>query len=137
MVGSVDRNPSKRKLGEFSEFGMFALGMVAAPLAAFRGQSALAVGFWATAVALRWIGWARPGWLRPAFVGLSIAAFPIGWAVSNLVLVLLYYGVVTPIALVFRLIGRDALNRRLEPESATYWEPYDTDRDPERYLRTF
>lgn len=137
MLGSIDRNPSRKTLTEFSEFGMFALGMLAAPLSFHRGHPALAAGLWLVAVVLRLVGWARPSWLRPIFVGISIATFPIGWAVSNLVLALMYYGIITPIALVFRWVGRDALQRRIDPEAVTYWEPYDTDRDPERYLRTF
>ena len=75
--------------------------------------------------------------LKPAFVGLSLAAWPVGWVVSSLALGLLYYAVFTPVALVFRLIGRDALSRRFDRQAATYWEPYNPDLGTERYLRQF
>ena len=41
-----------------------------------------------------------------------VLAFPIGWTVSLVLLGLVYYGLFTPIGLVFRLVGRDALQLR-------------------------
>ena len=133
----INRNPDRKALSEFSEAGMFAMGMVAAPLAYYRGQTSLAATFWAVAVALRLVGLVRPGWLKPVFLGLTLATWPIGWVVSKVTLGLLYYGIFTPIALAFRLIGRDALNRSADPGAKTYWEPYRPDRGLERYLRPF
>src|SRR5262249_40517286 len=117
--------------------GMFFLGMVAAPLTYFRGHGILAGILWAAAVTLRLIGIARPAWLRPIYVGIMVATWPIGWVISHLALGLLYYGVITPIAVVFRVTGRDALARRLDPKATTYWEPYNPDRGIDRYLRQF
>ena len=50
---------------------------------------------------------------------------------------MLYFLVFTPIALAFRLIGRDALRRSADREAKTYWEPYRPDRGLDRYLRPF
>ncbi len=49
----INWKPDRKTLGEFAEAGMFALGMVAAPLAYFRGQPRLAAAFWVVAVILR------------------------------------------------------------------------------------
>lgn len=133
----INWTPDRRILSEFSEAGMFALGMVAAPLAYFRGHPSLAAGFWLAAVALRLVGLVRPAWIRPVFLGLTLATWPIGWVVSKLALALLYFGVFTPIALAFRLAGRDALARQADPSAKTYWEPYRPNRGLERYLRPF
>lgn len=46
--------------------------------------------------------------------------------VSPLVLGLMFYGVFTPIAWGMRLAGRDAMQRRFEPQATTYWQ----DREP-------
>ena len=131
----INRNPDRKTLDEFAQAGMFALGMVAAPLASFRGQPRFAATLWALAVAIRLVGLARPSWLKPVFVGLTLATWPIGWVVSNAALALLYFAVFTPIALVFRMIGRDALQRPFDFRAETYWEPYRPDRGLERYLR--
>jgi hypothetical protein len=132
---TINWDPDRRTLGEFSEFGMFFLGMVLAPLALWRGQAGLAVGFWAAAVVGRLVGAFRPGWLRPVFVGMSVVTWPIGWVVSHVALALIYGLIFTPIALVFRLIGRDALARRPDRAAATYWEAYNPGAALGRYLR--
>jgi len=129
--------PDRKTLREFSEAALFALGMVAAPLAYFRGQPRLASTCWLLAVAARLLGLVRPGWLRLPFLALTLATWPIGWLVSRVALALLYFLVFTPIALTFRLLGRDALNRKFDPEAPTYWESYKPDRGLERYLRPF
>ena len=78
--------------------------------------------------------------LLPHLIALAIAyalAFPIGWTVSLIMLAILYYGLFTPIGLVFRLIGRDALQRSRRPGLETYWTPKPTTTDPRRYFKQF
>jgi hypothetical protein len=60
---------------------------------------------------------------------------PIGWIVSHLLLGVLFFGLFTPVGLVFKLIGRDALARRYAPERASYWESKPGARDIRSYLR--
>ncbi|MGE5295824.1 MAG: hypothetical protein ACM3VT_13440, partial [Solirubrobacterales bacterium] len=52
---------------------------------------------------------------RWLYVGLTLVAMPIGLVVSFLVLAAFYFLLLTPLALVFRLIGRDAMRRKYEP----------------------
>ena len=139
----IQWKPDDKTLREFSEFWMFFLGMVAAPLAfleigwfAFGGRP-LAIALWLLAVGGRLVGAFRPAWLRPLFVGMSLVALPIGWTVSHLALAIVYFGVFTPVALVFRLMGRDALKRKLDRQAATYWEAYNPNQGRKRYLRQF
>ena len=49
----------------------------------------------------------------------------------------LFYGVFTPIGLFFRLIGRDPLHRRFQPEADTYWVARRPATDVRRYFRQF
>jgi hypothetical protein len=50
------------------------------------------------------------------FLGLALHS-----VVSPLVLGLLYYTTVTPIGLVMRLVGKDPLRLRFDPDAPTYW----------------
>lgn len=135
---AINWKPDRKTLAEFSEAWLFFLGMVGAPLAYFRGHPRLAAALWLAAVIGRLLGLVRPQWMRPAFLGLTLLTFPIGWVVSNVVLALLYFGVFTPVALIFRLIGRDALKRTLDRQAPTYWEPYQPGAGGmRRYLRPF
>jgi hypothetical protein len=60
----------------------------------------------------------------PIYLLMTLLAAPIGYVLSAVVLRLIYYGLFTPIALWFRVIGRDAMNRRLEPTAETYWQDH-------------
>ena len=80
----------------------------------------------------------RPNWLRVPFVASIVATFPIGWVVSHLILFLLYFGLMTPLAFAFRWSGRDLLN--LKPPSTvetTFWSSKNIDRDKRSYFRQF
>ncbi len=74
---------------------------------------------------------------RLLYVGLTLVAMPIGLVVSFLLLAAFYFLLLTPLALLFRLIGRDALRRRYEPQAETYWVPHKPTDQMERYLHQF
>ncbi len=83
------------------------------------------------------LGWLAPRVVRPFYIAAMLAAFPIGWVVSWLTLGLVYYGVFTPLALGFRLAGRDVLGRRKPRATDSYWTPKPAPDDPGRYLRQY
>jgi len=68
---------------------------------------------------------------------LVAAALPIGLVMSLLLVGLVYYGLVTPIGLLFRLMGRDVLHRRFDPKARTYWLEHRPPAGPERYFQQF
>ena len=49
----------------------------------------------------------------------------------------MFYGLFTPIGLVFRLIGRDPLQRARRPGSESYWTPKPAPADLRRYFKQF
>ena len=68
----------------------------------------------------------RPAWLSPAtrlWMGIGELLHRV---VSPITLGLLFFGIITPLALALRLGRRDMLKLRLEPGSDSYW----VDRDP-------
>ncbi len=73
------------------------------------------------ALGLGMLGLLRPQALRPLFVGWMALAAPIGWAVSHVILAVLFYGLFTPIHLIFKLVGQDPLFRRFPTEQETCW----------------
>ena len=79
----------------------------------------------------------RPSLNRPLYVVLSVVAYPIGLVMSYVVLGILFYGIFTPVGLLFRLIGRDALRKRIDPRVETYWTAHEQVDGPEKYFRQF
>ncbi len=126
--------PSDRMLRQFAALGAVGLACLAVGLALGReaGTAALVVLGLAALVGL--LGLAYPGALRPVFVGWMVLVFPVGWLISHLLLALLFYAVFTPLGIVFRLAGRDVLNRR-RPGGETYWQPRPAAPDVRGYFR--
>src|SRR5262249_49359750 len=81
-------------------------------------------------------GLVRPQLVRWLFVGLVLVTYPIGRAVSLVLLGVLFYAVLTPLALAFRAAGRDPLLMR-RSERETYWQPRVADRPAASYFRQF
>jgi Saxitoxin biosynthesis operon protein SxtJ len=75
-----------------------------------------------------------PAFIRPIYTGWMIAAFPIGWTVSRIVLGLVFFLVVAPLAAVFRMSGRDVLGRR-RTSVQSYWKPRAQQGDMREYMR--
>ena len=73
----------------------------------------------------------------PLYAGWMGLFFPIGWTISHLMLVVIYYVVVTPIGLVLRLVGREPVKRRHDPTKSTYWLEQRAGGEPSRYLRQY
>lgn len=79
--------------------------------------------------------YATPSLQRPLYRGWMRLVFPIGWLVSNVLLAVVFFGVITPIALAMRLFGRDSLRLRRPAADGTLWVAHDPGDDPARYLR--
>jgi hypothetical protein len=130
----VIKPPSARTLRQFA--GLFLVCFLG--LAAWRWftgrQDNWTIGLAVMAVVVGCAGMAVPALVRPIYTGWMVAAFPIGWTVSRLVLGTIFYVVVTPIALLFRVMGRDALFLRRRP-ATTYWMTKAQSRSSAEYMR--
>ena len=64
---------------------------------------------------------AKPDWLAPANRAWMKLAELLNRVVSPIVLGVIFFGIFTPTAWVMRLAGRDAMKRRFDPATRTYW----------------
>ena len=78
-----------------------------------------------------------PAGNRFLFVALTVISYPIGYVVSFVLMAIFFYVVVTFVALVFRLIGRDVMKRKFEPDATTYWAPHTSPTSIKRYFQQF
>ena len=83
------------------------------------------------------LSFAWPAAIKPLFVGLMMAAAPIGMVVGELAMLLLFLGVFLPISVIFRLIGRDALRLKIDKNATTYWQPKTEPKHVSSYYRRF
>ena len=89
---------------------------------AYRGRETAVWVFASPGAALIIAGLFLPAAARAFHVVWMRLAHALGWANSRILLALLFYLVMTPVGLVQRLVGRDALCRR-GPGSASNWIP--------------
>ena len=129
--------PKTKELRQFAGLSLLVFGGLAAWRYWSRGFDNIVAALAVLALAIGPIGLVKPNLIRWIYVGWMIVAFPIGWTVSRIMMGILFYGIFTPIALWFRLIGRDPLDRRLEPGRASYWTPKPAPVSVRSYFRQF
>jgi saxitoxin biosynthesis operon SxtJ-like protein len=119
---SVIAPPKPTLLRQFA--GLFLIVFVGLALwRAWHGQFDLTAKVMAAAgLGVGVVGLVWPAAVRWIYTGWMVVAFPIGWTVSHLMLAVLFYLIFTPVAFVFRAMGRDVLRLR-RGTSASYWTP--------------
>jgi hypothetical protein len=133
----ISFKPPTRTLWQFAGLWILFLGGLACWQGFVRGNTVSAVVLAALALTVGPVGLIRPQAIRFIYVGAMLITFPIGWLVSRLVLTIIFYGVFTPMALLFNLLGRDALGLKRQPDAPSYWTPKTRAAGPKSYLRQF
>ena len=111
-------------IGSDRSFGLVFAGFFAivALLPATHGG---AVRWWALALAAAFaaVAFAVPRLLHP----LNRAWYALGMllhhVVNPIILAFMFYGAILPMALLLRLLGKDLLRLKREPQAASYWIP--------------
>ena len=74
---------------------------------------------------------------RILYLALVLLTSPIGLVLSFVVMTAFYFLVLTPLGFLFRLIGRDALCRKIDPDAKSYWRHRKPHTELARYFRQF
>ena len=134
----IDKNPSPRTLRLFGVLlGLFFL--ILGGLLRWRaGPGTASTVLFVLAGALPLLYYLVPPLRRPMYLGWIYLAWPIGLALSFVLLAAIYFLVLTPIGLFMRLVlRRDPMQRGFDASAATYWIPRTRQPDPERYFRPY
>lgn len=130
-------NPSTGTLRQFAALWLLVFG----GLATWQGLAVGGLAFGGLcallAIGVGLTGLVKPEAVRPVFVGAQRVTFPIHWVVSHFLLAALFYGLFTPVGLLFRFLGRDALALRRRTDRESYWVPRPATTDMVRYLQQF
>lgn len=133
----INRNPSRRDLAWFGLALTLFFGVVGGIVLWRTGSLLAAQILWGIGVTVGVLYYAVPPLRRPVFVGWSILTYPLGWLLSYLVMAVIYYLLVTPIGWVLRLVRRDPMERRFDPDASSYWVERPPTPEPGRYFRQF
>ena len=135
---SLNLHPSAGQLRDFGDialcmtniigFGLLWLGKIG-----LRGLVVCCM----TGVALYLLSRIRSTLLKPIYVVLMLAGFPVGWLVSHVVLAFFYFGILTPLGLLFHLLHRDQLHLGWQPDISSYWQVCRKPRAAKDYFQQF
>jgi hypothetical protein len=136
-----DETPTKVSITTLRHFAGLCVGIFGLlfALSWYRHDGVPTVAAWvsvAIAVFVGLPGLIYPPLIWPIYLGLIAVTQPIGHLMSLVMLGFFYYGFLTPLAVVFRLAGRDVLVRHRRKVSS-YWTPVLQPSDPRRYLRQY
>ena len=135
MLIDLRSNPGSRELRWFAGLWFPALCVVLGMAAQRNGLEGVAYVMWVAAAALGVAGLIRPSTIRPVYTGLILVTFPIGWVVSYLLLLAMFFLVVTPIGWLVRRF-HDPMDRAFDRQALSYWMTRDASA-PGRYFNQF
>jgi len=138
MLIEIQWHPTAKQLRVFGVGGLLASIAAALVLHFVWGLAALwAIVVFAAGAGIFLFSLVSAQITRVIYVGLTLVAMPIGFVVSFILLAAFYFLLLTPVALIFRIIGRDALCRRFDAAIESYWVPHKPSEDMERYFHQF
>lgn len=146
QIIEINLNPDARTLRQFGWIALAGFGFVAAiawyeklifafGLGAARQTVAGVFACLALYSAFFSLVWPKAN--RPVYVALTIVSYPIGFVLSHLIMGSLFFLLITPVGLFFRLIGRDSLERKWDPAAQSYWHDCPAPRPKESYFKQF
>jgi hypothetical protein len=136
-VVSIPWRPSRRDLRIFASLQLVFFAVIAVSVCRRYDACGFAVFLVSVSTLIAILGLVRPPMIRWVYVGWMLAVYPIGWVVSNVVIAVAYFGVVTPIGWLLRMRGYDPMQRRFDPQATSYWQPRPEPPERERYFRQF
>ncbi|MBI5625180.1 MAG: hypothetical protein HY924_15490 [Elusimicrobia bacterium] len=130
----IDWNPDRRTLRWFAA-GLLVLAVLAAAFSLWKDRGALKV-LAGVLAGLGLVSLAFPDAAgKPVYKAWMGVSFVVSTVVSNVVIALIFFGLITPLGLVLRALGRDSL--RLKRGRGSYWIPAAMPSTNDRYERLF
>jgi len=134
----INRNPGPKELRNFATIALIASALLSLLLRLLKGLSIqwgaiiFAAGiiiFISKLISLRFT--------RIFYLALIFLTYPIGFAISFILLAAFYFLLLTPLSIIFRLMGRDPLRRKFNRSAKSYWLDHCPPESLDRYFRQF
>jgi predicted membrane protein len=135
MEINVSDKIEQRKFGVVMAVAITVLGLIRWAIHGFAHFPILLISI---AAVFLFLGLLAPKVLQPVLYVWMKFALAINWFMTRFLLFIAFATMFVPVAIFFRLTGKDPLNRAWLPESESYWEePEEQPTEIERYLNQF
>jgi hypothetical protein len=131
------RNPTLRDLRWFGLILMAFLGLVGLLVWRATGSLSWPRVIWGVGVLAAAAYYLVERLRRPMFIGWSYLTYPIGWAVSHVLMALVFFGLFTAAGLLMRLVRYDPMTRTFDRAATTYWVRRNESADAPDYFRQY
>src|SRR5262245_12899525 len=111
---AINLKPSRTELRQFAGLWLVAFGLIGAYVWARTDARLGAPILVAISLAVGFPGLLWPSLVRPLFIAWVVAAYPISWVVSHLLLGSIFFAAVTPAGLIMRLMRHDPMERSFD-----------------------
>ena len=133
-----DWHPGEKQLKQFGWISLFGFPLIGLLLWwKFGAPAAVLWSLVGAGVIVLVLSLIEAALVRLVFVGLTLIALPIGFVVATTLMAFVFFGMVTPLGIVFRLTGRDRVSKRPDASLPTYWIQRGEPRPKADYFKTY
>jgi hypothetical protein len=132
----VNKNPSPKELKQFGWTLIIGFAILGG-LLYWRHRVDGALGMWGIGIPLGVLSLLTPAAARLLYRLWMSWAVIMGGVMTKIILTLLFYVVLTPVAILFRCFGRDALGLKRDAAISSYWTEHRKITDRNYYKRLF
>ncbi len=136
MLGKINWKPTNKDLTKFGVVILIGFGLIGL-VVFFKHKPSVAMGLWLGAALVCVLSAVLPAAVKPLYFIWMGFGMVMGAIMSRVILTIIFYLVLTPVALFFKLKGRDALNKRKHTDAATYWHEHPIIDDKDYYKHLF
>lgn len=115
-------------------FGLLVGGVLIVLGIVFGEHRGVGIALFAGGAALMALGLAAPRLLTLPYKAWMALALVLGYVMTRVLLTAVYMLIVTPLGIAMRLTGRDPMQRKRDPDRATYWSPRERESDARKRL---
>lgn len=138
----IDWNPDREKLRQFGWFSLGGFGIIGTVLGWkfgwFAAENWIAPGIlWGIGVLSALLSLTAPSLLKPLYLVLTAISAVVGPVVATVIMGLIFLVVFFPIGVIFKMRGRDELQRYPDATLQSYWSPKPPPQSPDRYFHQY
>lgn len=116
----IASKPTKKKLRLFGIFAGLFLGVLLGLLLPWLKDYSLPQWPWIIGAILWILAFLAPATLKPVYDIWMRIGFVLGWINTQTILCIVFYGLVTPMGLLMRLVTKDPMERKFDVSMQTY-----------------
>jgi hypothetical protein len=113
----------RNELKDLRQFGAFLAGLLLliGVINFLKGRMTLCPWFFSIGFITIIFVFIAPKKLKPVYAIFTKIAHAIGWVNTRVILALIYFLIITPIAIIRKIMMKDSLNRKIENSEKSYW----------------